>query len=147
MACWIKSPTVNKKCHFWFDKKAKMAKNRVLIFGKIMIQVRVFVGEKSIGTGFKTRRCLQNGFFDEYWKFKNCLICEILLSGKVLGVESIVKLNYSRFYITAQQFVPWGTHYRTTSCNNRAHLHLNSKYTSSIRTHLLHNIWTQQEAE
>ena len=33
-----------------------MAKNRVLIFGKIMVQVRVFVGEKSIGTRFKTRR-------------------------------------------------------------------------------------------
>ena len=52
-------------------KRAKMAKNRDLIFGKIMVQVRVFVDEKSIGTRFKTRRC--NTIFafllDQKWHF------------------------------------------------------------------------------
>ena len=57
---------MNKKYHFWSVKKAKMAKNRVLIFGKIMAQIRVFVGEKSIGTRFKTRRCIQIGFWINY---------------------------------------------------------------------------------
>ena len=63
-ARWPVSPAVFafKIC----DKKAKTAKNRVLIFCKIMAQIMVFVGEKSIGTRFKTRRCIQIGFWINY---------------------------------------------------------------------------------
>ena len=44
------------------NKEAKIAKYRVLIVGKIMVQVRFFVDEKSIGTRFKILRCIQIEF-------------------------------------------------------------------------------------
>ena len=78
VAQWITLPIVNKKCLFWSNKNAKKAKNWVFIFGKIIAQIGVFEGEKSIGTRFKTSRRFQIGFSKNIEKFQNFHFFEIL---------------------------------------------------------------------
>ena len=78
VAQWITLPIVNKKCPFWANKNAKKAKNWVFIFGKIIAQIGVFEGEKSIGTRFKTSRRFQIGFSKNIEKFQNFHFFEIL---------------------------------------------------------------------
>ena len=62
-----------------------------------MAQVRVFVGDKSLGTRFKTRRCIQIMFWMNIEKLKNCKICELLkylAPGRYL-VISLLRANIS----------------------------------------------------